>query len=471
MRSSARLIILSALVGVITGLAGWVFDEGLNLIQGVLLDRGIFLSSASPWSVVLLPAAGAGLAAWLALRWSPEALGTGSDLMVKAYQDGDGHIRRRVPFFRGLCSFLTLGSGGSAGKEGPIAQIGAGLGSTLGAFFKVSGYDRRILMLAGVAGGVGAVFKAPLGGALLAAEMVGARDGFAHRAVVPGVISSVTAYSVFTSLVGHEKILCFIDPLTLGALQPAYPSREGKMFSEILHYMALSLLCAATAFLFSRIFAMCQRVSTRVSTRIPAFLVPAMGGALMGALALSTCTYVNQLHLPNFVVAAGRMPDHVMGVGHGFLQTVVDAALDFREYDAGTTFKLAGLLALVILVKSMGTSFTLGSGGSGGLMFPALFLGAITGAAYSKFMRAMAADGWLPMWLVMSPHERAGMILVGMGGVFAALTRAPLASLVLVSEITGSYGLVVPLMLVCAVSYLLGSGAALAGHVKDDDDS
>lgn len=463
MKNTGRLILLSALVGLVTGLGGWVFDAGLSALQGILLEGGVFAESPL-WALMALPAAGAALAGWIACRWSPEALGTGTELIVKAYHEGGGGLRRRVPLFRALCSILTIGSGGSAGKEGPIAQIGAGLGSTLGKLFRVTADERRILMLAGVAGGVGAVFKAPLGGAILAAEMVGGKEGFAHKAVVPGVISSVTAYSVFTSIAGHDRILRFIDPLTLGPLQPSYPSREGNMVSEIIHYIILSLLCAAIAFLFSKTMTVSQHIFGRLPARFPAFLRPSLGGLLMGALVAVTCHMVSGMGAPAFVTVGGSAPEHLMAGGHGFLQAVVDGALDFREHEAGTTFMLAGCLVLVVLVKIVATSLTLGSGGSGGLMFPSLFLGGVTGAAYAKFMRGLASEGWLPVWLVMSPHERAGMILVGMGGVFAALTRAPLASLVIVSEITGSYGLLVPLMLTCAVSYVLGSRAALSGH-------
>src|SRR4029078_10038169 len=178
-----------------------------------------------------------------------EATGHGTDSVIRAFHRQKGEIRARVPLVKGICSALTIGSGGSAGKEGPIAQIGAGFGSTVATLLRLSVRDRRILMLAGGARGIWGVFKAPLGGAIFAAEVLYSEPDFEHEAVIPGVISSVTAYSVFTAVDGHARILQFRD--SSGVILPPimFPSEGASTFAELLHYGILSLICSLVAFL------------------------------------------------------------------------------------------------------------------------------------------------------------------------------------------------------------------------------
>jgi CIC family chloride channel protein len=195
---------------------------------------------------------------------------------------------------------------------------------------------------------------------------------------------------------------------------------------------------------------------------LPQVLKPALGGLALGGLVLGLTLLISQVPTQPNLVLGGSQPEHLMAGGHGYLQTAVNCALDPTAHPAWTSFMLAGFLAFVVVAKIAATCFTLGSGGSGGLLFPALFLGGITGAAYAKLVRAFSTVGWVPDFLVMTPNARAGMILVGMGGVFAACTKTPIASLVMVSEITGSYGLLVPLMMTCTSAYLLSRSFSLS---------
>jgi CIC family chloride channel protein len=228
------------------------------------------------------------------------------------------------------------------------------------------------------------------------------------------------------------------------------------MLVELLHYAILSLLCAGVAYLFVKGLQLIEkRTFHHLPAPLPRVTKPALGGLAMGLLVMALMIAVGSVPVaPNLVLGASR-PDHLMTGGHRYLQTVVDGALDPALYDFWTSFKVAGFLGVVVIAKIVATGLTLGSGGSGGLLFPALFLGGVTGAAYSKLLRAFTAADWVPGIMVMSPNERAGMILVGMGGIFAACTKTPITSLVMVSEITGSYGLSVPLMMTCASAYLL----------------
>lgn len=452
-----RLLFLCVVVGIIAGLAAFVFDQALAYVQFVLLDDWLFQTNSpdyAAWPMLVVPAIGGGLAGAFAVWLAPEATGHGTDAVIRAFHQEKGAIRARVPFMKAICSILSIGSGGSAGKEGPIVQMGAGFGSNLASLLRLSIRDRRILMLAGVAGGVGAIFKAPLGGALFAAEVLYRQPDFEHDAVIPGVISSVTAYSVFTSIEGYTRILYFRDPTGNEIPPVSFPSPHGGSFAELAHYAILSILCALVAFLFVKIMRM---VSQGVFNKlpIPRFTKPAIGGLLLGALALALLFGLRNVEVPAGQVLGASHPSHIMVGGHGYLQDVLTSALDETQTDPYVALKLGGFLAVVVLAKILATAFTIGSGGSGGLLFPSLFLGGITGAAYAKFLRALHGFGWLPDSLAMTPQARAGMILVGMGGVFAACTKTPIASLVMVSEITGSYGLVVPLMLTCVSAYLL----------------
>jgi len=460
LQSWFRLLFLCVLVGVVSGLGALLFDSVLHLLEKQLLNEWLF-NTANPdyqyWPLVVVPAVGGGLAGLIAVWFAPEATGHGTDAVIRAFHKEKGAIRARVPLVKGICSILTIGSGGSAGKEGPIAQIGAGFGSTLATLLKLSVRDRRILMLAGVAGGIGAIFKAPLGGALFAAEVLYREPDFESDAVIPGVISSVTAYSVFTAIEGHTRLLDFKDPQGVVLPPLTFPSPHGSAASELFHYAMLSLLCALVAFLFVKGIRWIESLFKRLP--VPRLIKPAMGGALLGAFAVGLMLATGALATDMEVGTS--QPHHIMAGGQRYLQTVINSALDTTVYDPQSSLKLAGFLAAVVLAKIVATGLTIGSGGSGGLLFPALFLGGTTGAAYAKLCRALNEAGWMHSFFSLTPNARAGMILVGMGGVFAACTKTPIASLVMVSEITGSYGLAVPLMMTCASAYVLSRSFAL----------
>lgn len=449
-----RLLMLCVLVGVVAGAGAIAFEAALNAVHFYVLEGFLFKfdnESNERWFFLLVPTLGGALAGFVALAFAPEATGHGTDSVIRAFHREKGEIRARVPLIKSICSLLTIGSGGSAGKEGPIAQIGAGFGSALGSLLRLSIRDRRLLMLAGVAGGIGAIFKAPLGGALFAAEVLYRDPDFEHDAVIPGVISSVTAYSVFTAVYGHSKILD-----VSGAGKPlTYPSPGGHPLMELIHYGILSVLCALVAWLLIQMLMYFQeRFFKRLP--VPAPLKPGLGGLMLGGLTLIFVYSVASEHFGNGAGAPGTAKaEYIMGGGYRYLQSIANAALDPKMYSTWDAMKVAGFLLAVAMTKIVATSFTLGSGGSGGVLFPALFLGGVTGGAYAQFIRALSGFSWFPEKLVLPPNARAGMILVGMSGVFAAATKTPIASLVMVSEITGSYGLVVPLMICCASAYVL----------------
>ena len=163
------------------------------------------------WLVVLVPAVGGLISGVLVFTWAPEAEGHGTDAMIRAFHRGGGMIRRRVPMIKAIASIITIGTGGSAGQEGPIAQIGAGFGSWLARLLKLPPTDRRLLMLAGAAGGVGAIFRAPLGGALFAGEVLYSSTAFESAALLPCLASSIVAYSTFALFITPKPIFSLPD--------------------------------------------------------------------------------------------------------------------------------------------------------------------------------------------------------------------------------------------------------------------
>jgi len=393
--------------------------------------------------LLALPAAGLFLAGYAAWALAPEIGGGGVDAVIRAFHRGQGQIRARVTVLQALCTILTIGSGGSAGKEGPSVQVGAGIGSSLGRALGLSVRDRRILMLAGCAAGLGAVLRAPLGGALFAAEMLYRDPDFEHDAVIPGVISSVTAYSVFTAILGFNPVLSFT--IAGKVVAPQFPTQGGSILGELLHYALLSLLCAVVAYLIVKGLRLFR---ARLFKRLPVAppLKPLLGGLALGGLAA-------------VLMVVELRPDMIMADGKPYVQQAIEHILEPSKHPvAGMQFTVRAL-ALVILFKIVATGLTVGSGGSGGLLFPTLFIGAITGALYAKLW--LPAAGALPDWLNLTAEARAGMIMVAMGGVFCGTTKTTLASLVMVCEMTGSYALAVPLMLCCASTYLLTTSFSL----------
>jgi len=443
LESWLRLLMLCILVGAVAGLAAVLFETGLQYAGAWVFERHIeemeFDRLVDLAVLLALPAAGFFLAGWLGTKWAPEVCGSGVDAVIRAFHKGKGQIRARATFLKGLCTIFTIGAGGSAGREGPTAQIGAGVGSVLGNALKLSVRDRRLLMLAGCAAGLGAVLRAPLGAALFSAEMLYREPDFEHGAVIPGVISSVTAYSVLTAFLGYEPALSFA--IMGEAVAPHFPSQGGSLLGELFHYALLSLICAFVAYLFVQGLRLMKRhVFARLPVATPWKALS--GGLLLGALVAVFC----------FSLAV--KPGAVMGEGKTYVQDVIGHILEpGAAGEAGLGFT-ARMLLLVIFLKIVATGLTVGSGASGGLLFPTLFIGAITGALYAKLW-LLAPSAYMPGALLPTPEARAGMIMVAMGGLFCGCTKTPIASLVLVSEMTGSYAMAVPLMICCSSTYLL----------------
>ena len=351
--------------------------------------------------MIWIPALGGLISGLLVFHFAPEAEGHGTDAMIDSFHRKKGIIRRRVPVIKTIASAITIGSGGSAGKEGPIAQIGSGFGSFLASLLKMDTRDRRLMLLAGAAGGIGAIFKAPLGAALFATEVLYQEPEFEFEVIIPSILSSIVGYSVFTLIHGWETI--FHIPTLHPILTP----------SELLIYGVFGVFCAVVGFFYIHIFyGMRDRFFKKVN--IQRALKPALGGLMLGGLAL---------FFPQ-----------VLGGGYNWIQSAIDGNLTI------------GLMLLLAISKIFATSFTISSGGSGGVFAPSLYIGAMLGGFYGTLCSRLFPD------LLINP---SAFVLVGMGGFFAGVAKVPIASLIMVAEMTGGYALIVPLMIVSTISYLL----------------
>lgn len=410
-----RWIGFGVVVGIISGLGAVAFIYLLEWLKFFALkelagyqfthpvgEHIVNLTSHTPlrrWVLFFVPAVGGLICGLIVYTFVPEAEGDGTNAMVDAFHNKGGFIRGRVPILKGITSIITLGTGGSAGREGPISQIGAGFGSFVAQKLKLSPREHRILVLAGTAGGLGAIFRAPLGAALTAVEVIYSED-FESEAIVPAVISSVVAYSLFTFVYGHQPIF-FI---------PKVVSRNPV---ELIFYGILGLACVPLGMIYVRMF-LGARDQFFVRFPVRPYFRPMLGGLMVGAIAM--------------------IVPQVMSGGYGTMQEAVLAQIPLK------------LLILCCIFKTVATSITLPSGSSGGVFGPTLFIGAMLGGIVGAL-----GHTYFPQ-LVMQPGNYA---VVGMAAFFAGVAHAPIGALMMVCEMTGGYDLLAPLMFSCAISSVL----------------
>ena len=428
-----RTLFHSALVGLGAGILGVAFFAGAEALQNILLEQ---LAGYNPlrangervwgaeasydvrlWLLALIPAIGA-LVGALVAGYAPECRGGGGDATIDAFHHHGGAIRRRVLWVKPLASVATLGSGGSGGREGPTMQIGAALGSTVGRYLRVTPRERRVLMVAGVGAGISAVFRAPLGAALLAIEML-YRDDFESEALIPSVLASVIAYSVSISVFGQATLFGHLPPY---AFRPEH----------IPLYILLAILISAAASLFVATLRLAQRTFNNAA--LPLWLRPALGGLLLG---LFVALF---LHFIGPVVGRADLGLGILGGGYGASQVAITGA-DWLPIG----WRGVQILMLLGIVKIVASSLTIGSGGSAGDFAPALAIGALIGGAFGLAARLVLDD----------PSIQPGAFaLVGMGTFYGGIANTPLATLVLVCEMAGSYELLVPLMLAEGIAFV-----------------
>lgn len=399
MTEQSVLLLLGVTVGLAAGAGAVAFRWLIATCTHIFFDYGaVVLGFMGDYYVIVVPAVGGALVGPIVYFLAREVRGSGVPEVMEAAAYHGGHIRPRVVILKPLACAICLGSGGSAGREGPIAQIGAALGSTLGQVLNLSERRVRMLVACGAAGGIAATFNAPIGGAFFALEII--LGEWTAEAFAPVVAASVAA-----SAIGR---LVFGDV-------PAFrvPQYGLATFTELPLFAILGLLAAFVGIGFIVILYWAEDRFAAIP--IPSYLLPIIGGLIVGVVGL----YHRQLY----------------GVGYGLIESVL----------GGAHLKVTVLLTLMAL-KFIATSATLGSGGSGGIFSPSLFLGALLGGTMGLIFHQTFPN------LTTSPGAYA---LVGMGAVFAAASHAPITAVLIVFELTRDYQMILPLMLTCGISVVL----------------
>jgi CIC family chloride channel protein len=333
------------------------------------------------------------IAGVLVYSLAPEAEGHGTDTAVKAFHRAGGFIRARVAPLKMLASAITIGSGGAAGREGPTALISAGVGSIYGTLTKRPDEERRTLLLIGMASGLSAIFRSPIGTAFFAVEVLYSGMEFDAWVLLYTMLGSIIAYTVNGLFVGWKPL--FNVPATIVAPD----------FMGYLWYAALGVIAGLVGILLPEIFYKVRDLFKKIP--VPAHIKPAIGGLGVGIIALA---------LPQ-----------ILGGGYGWIQEAIDGKLALT------------LLATLMFAKIAALALTISSGGSGGVFAPGLFVGAMLGGAIAKIFH----------------QPDAAFVIVGMAAVFAGAARVPIATLLMVTEMTGGYQLLVPAALAITVGYVV----------------
>ena len=360
--------------------------------------------------LVLLPAAGALISGIITVYLADGKGGTGADQTIRAFHRKEGRLKSKNHFIKAIGTIFTLSSGGSGGKEGPAAQVGGGIGVVVADFLKAGARARRTLLLAGTAAGLGAVFKAPLGGALTAVEMVYKEDIEAD-ALIPCFISSVTAYLVYTTYAGTDP---FMRVGTV-SFQHLY---------EIIFYLLLGGFCFLFGFLFIKGFNDARYIFGR-KLNVHPIIKPAIGGLLVGCISL--------------------LFYEVTGGGTTFL-TLSFEGHEPSFFRPANSYIIAFSFLLIAFMKIVATTLTIGSGGSAGIFGPSLFIGGMIGAAVGTIAQLL-----LPGFEI----NVASFMFVGMGAFYAGVANAPLAGIIMICEMTGTYVLLAPLIIVSIFTFIM----------------
>lgn len=410
-----RLVFYCFLIGILGAAAALLFDAAVNLAQSLLLERlggytppspGVVYTAAYVhsntirWWIPVCTTLGGLLSGVLVYSLAPEAEGHGTDAAVNTYHQKGGDVRARIPFIKGVASALTIGSGGVAGREGPAAQISVGLGTILARFLRIRGQERRILILASMSAGLAAVFRAPLGMAIFGVEILYSGMVFESEALIYTVISAVTGYAIHGFFVGWSPIFAIPPGMTFHS--PL----------ALVGFGALGVLAGMLGAVLPTIFYGIRDLFHRLP--IPPHFKPAIGGLIVGLIGLA-------------------VPE-VLGTGYGWVELAVAGKLSIA------------LLALILLLKAPAMGLTIGSGGSGGVFAPTVTMGALLGGIVGLSLASFFPQlGIVP----------ASFVVVGMAAVFSGAARTPISTLIMVAEMTGGYGLIVPAMLANITSFIV----------------
>jgi chloride channel protein, CIC family len=439
-RDLGRWAVIAVPIGVVAGVGAAAFYYLIDLFTGVLLvhlagltlpSEGTDVIAQLAWSssfprILIVPGllVVGGLAVG-AIVWSaaPEVAGHGTDATIRAFHQNSGRVRMRVPILKTIASAITLGTGGSGGREGPVSQIGGGFGSLWSDIFGLGDRDRRIALATGMGAGIGAIFRAPLGGAVYSAEILYTGD-FEPEVFVPAIIASVVAYSVYSSLYGFHTLFATPPALASYAFNP----------ERLPIYAVLGIVCGAVGILFIWMYHATDGWfgSRRWSTAFR----PAIGAGIAGVIFLGA--YFLLPEEGHFASLSS------LSIGYGFVQAVMLGQLSSGNF---TVVVITTLLAAVFLRMVM-TSFVVGSGGSAGLFGTSVvvgaFLGTLVGGVSHDLLPTLVPLTVVPVFSI-----------VGMMSFFGGISKAPLGVLIMVVEMAGTYTILPAAMLSIFVAYVV----------------
>ncbi|MEE4311665.1 MAG: chloride channel protein [candidate division KSB1 bacterium] len=395
---STYTIILACIVGILAGFGAVGFRKLIEFIQNLSIghpDQALAVLGALPWYIkVLVPLCGSAIVGPLVYFMAREAKGHGVPEVMHDVALKNGVIRPRVVVVKSLASAITIGTGGSVGREGPIVQIGSAIGSTIGQWLKVTPEKLKVLVGCGAAAGIAATFNAPIAGAFFALEVI--LGNFALPSFSPIIIASVIATAISRAFLGNY---------------PAFIVPQYSLVSawEIGLYAIFGIIAGVVAILFSK--SVYKSEDLFDSLKMPEYLKNLIGGLFIGIMII---------FIP-----------HVYGVGYETIDIALSGELIW--------YSALGLL----LVKIMATSMTLGSGGSGGIFAPSLFLGAVAGSAFGNLVNSMFPN---------ITADSGAYAMVGMGAVVAGATHAPITAILILFELTNDYKIILALMVACTLS-------------------
>ncbi|MEE9129740.1 MAG: chloride channel protein [Phycisphaerales bacterium] len=409
------LVLLAAVIGTLTALVALAFMGTIHFME----ERAMHLSPRALWWLIpLVPMVGALLAGVTVYFLASEARGHGVPEVMHAIHRNKSRIKLRVAIAKWVSAICTIGSGGSAGAEGPIVQIGSAVGSKVGQFLRVNPQNTATLLGCGAAAGIASVFNAPIAGIFFVLEIL-LRD-FSLRTFTPIVIASVFSAVCTQAILGENEAIFAV----------ATDFNVAFTAAEIPNYLMLGVLCGLAAMAFIKALYWTEDVYARI--KLHPILKPVSGAAMLGLIGLG------------YVVLSPGRPEMPPFFSNGY--PVIKELLSLDYYAGGQAGTLVlGLIALCAL-KLLATCLTIGSGGSGGVFAPSLLLGAGVGGAFGTLVRAL---DWF------SDASPAHYALVGMAAVVAATTHAPLTAILIVYEITGSYQIILPLMLAAVISTIV----------------
>lgn len=416
-----KWLVLGTLIGIVAGLGAIAFITAVELASRFFLEflggyhppapvgEGNSLGSAGfarPWAIPLVVGLGGLISGIIVFRFAPEAEGHGTDAAIEAVHRDPRGIRARVSVVKIIASAVTIGSGGSAGREGPTAQISAGFGSLLARRLNLSPTDARIAVTVGIGAGIGAIFRAPLGGAVLGAEIL-YREDIEADALLPSMVASIIGFSIFGAVEGFTPIFGFL---------------RGNHFDnpvQLLYYALLGLAAGGVGLVYSKTF----YGITNLTHRVPGsrMIKPAVAGLMVGGI--------------------GLIFPEALGTGYGWVQRGMNGSLpDIALW----------VILLLPFIKILATSLSIGSGGSGGIFGPGMVIGGFLGLGLWRVLESVAGG---------LPAGPAPFMVVGMIACFGAVSHAYLALMLMVAEMTGSLALLPPAMVA------LGLAALVVGDV------